>query len=113
MSCLGAGSVIAYCTVTERMAKLPPALRLYVGVTCAYGLAHAIPDACSRKTSVYYGHGKRELLHVEKLGLIVADTVTAPVRWPALLRSDLIRLECLVRGKPTRDYLPSANDDDA
>jgi hypothetical protein len=95
------------------MSRLLPGLTLYIGATCAYGLAHAIPDAFSRKTNVYYAHGKRELLYVDRLGLIVANTVTAPMCWPVLLRSDLIRLECLARGKPVRDYLPNANDDAA
>lgn len=88
-------------------------LQIYINVTCAYGLAHAIPRVWSYKTSLYnalYTEPKRELLLVDKVGLVVANTVTAPFLWPFLLREDLIRLECFARGRPAQDYLPASDD---
>jgi hypothetical protein len=95
------------------MSKLLSGLRLYIGATCAYGLAHAVPIAWNKKTWMYGSSSKCDLLLVDKCFLVAANTVTAPMLWPLLLRDDLIRLECLVRGKPARDYLPNANDDAA
>ena len=88
-------------------------LQIYINVTCAYGLAHAIPRVWSYKTSLYntlFTEPKRELLLVDKVGLVVANTVTAPFMWPFLLREDLIRLECFARGRPAQDYLPASDD---
>lgn len=95
------------------MSALPPFLRLYLQGTCLYGLAHAIPHAWSHKTRMYrksYSEEARELLLVDKAGMVAANVMTAPFLWPFLLRYDLIRFECLVRGKPVSEYLP-ANDD--
>ena len=47
---------------------------------------------------------------MDKAAVVIGMTVSAPVLWPLLLRRDLIRLECLARGKPAGEYLP-ANDD--
>lgn len=90
----------------------PWALRQYLKITLAYGFVHAVPYAWNCKTSLYSGHGRRELLVVDKASVIFANTVTAPILWPFLLRDDLIRVECFVRGKPVKDYLPT-NDDEA
>ena len=95
------------------MPPLPRALRLYLNVTLAYGLAHALPSAWAYKTAMYrssYKDPKKELLLVDKLGMVVAETVSTPILWPILMREDLIRVECLVRGKPIRDYLPGHDD---
>ncbi len=95
------------------MSSLATSLRLYIKCTCLYGLVHAIPELWSYKTRIYrksYSDEPKELLLVDKTGLMVAQTVAAPVFWPLLLRDDLIRLECLARGKPAHEYL-SANDD--
>ena len=88
-------------------------IQLYVWGTCAYGFAHAVTDTWSRKTNMYrkhYSEPDREMLLVDKLGLITANTVSTPILWPILLREDLIRLECLARGKPIRDYLPASDE---
>ncbi len=95
------------------MPTLQRALNLYLNVTLAYGLAHALPSAWSYKTSMYstgYHAPKKELLFVDKTAMVFASTVSTPVLWPILLRDDLIRVECLVRGKPIRDYLPASDD---
>lgn len=80
----------------------------------AYGLAHAVPFVWSYKTSMYSTYGrlepKRELLLVDKVGLVFATTVTAPILWPFLLREDMIRLECFACGKPVSDYIPPESD---
>lgn len=95
------------------MPPLHRSLSLYIKCTCLYGLAHGIPYAWSYKTRIYKSSYRepKELLLVDKVGVVVANTVTAPILWPLLFREDLIRLECLARGKPVRDYLPA--DDDA
>lgn len=92
------------------MSGTPFALKLYFRMTCAYGLGHAVPWAWSYKTNMYNTHGKRELLLVDKLGVIAVSTLVAPFNWPFLLREDLIRIECLMRGKPVGEYL-GPNDD--
>ena len=97
----------------EKMSKLLPGIRLYVGATSAYGLAHGVPYAWNKKTRMYGDSSKCDMLLVDKCFLVAANTVTAPMLWPLIMRDDLIRLECLVRGKSTRDYLPNANDDAA
>jgi hypothetical protein len=47
---------------------------------------------------------------VDKVGLVVVNTVTAPFLWPFILRTDLIRLECFARGQTAQDYLPASDD---
>ena len=86
---------------------------LYLGITQAYGAVHGILDVWSYKTSLYrttYKEPTRELLLVDKVGLVVVNTVTAPFLWPFILRTDLIRLECFARGQPAQDYLPASDD---
>jgi hypothetical protein len=95
------------------MPALPPSLRIYIQCTCLYGLLHAIPQCWSYRTRMYsrsYSEEAKEVLLVDKAILMAAHAVSAPVIWPLLLRDDLIRLECLARGKPAGEYLP-ANDD--
>jgi len=89
-----------------------PKIHQYLKITMAYGFVHAVPYAWNRKTSLYRGHGRKELLFVDKAGWIVTNTVAAPFWWPFLVREDLIRLECLARGKRISDYMLD-NDDDA
>ena len=86
---------------------------LYLGITQAYGAVHAIVDVWSYKTSLYrtsYKDPTRELLLVDKVGLVVVNTAMAPFLWPFILRTDLIRLECFARGQPAQDYLPASDD---
>ena len=91
------------------MPRLASSLSLYIKCTCLYGLLHAIPQCWSYKSRVYT-YEPKELLLVDKAAVVIGMTVSAPVLWPLLLRRDLIRLECLARGKPAGEYLP-ANDD--
>lgn len=93
------------------MAPLRGALGLYLKGATLFGLVHAIPYAWSHQSSIYPTHGRRELLVVDKVALIGFYALSAPVVWPLMLREDLVRLECLVRGKSVREYLP-VNDDD-
>ncbi len=88
-------------------------LTRYFHITWAYGLAHAMPYVWSYKTSLYrttYNEPKRELLVVDKAGLVIVNMASAPIMWPFLLREDLIRLECFMRGKPAGEYLPASDD---
>ena len=80
------------------MSGLPRALHLYWNVTCAYALAHAVPYAWSHRST-------KELLVVDKMLLIVGGALSGPLIWPLFVRDDLVRVECLVRGKRARDYL--------
>jgi hypothetical protein len=70
---------------------------------------HTIPELWSYKSRVYT-YEPKELLLVDKAAVVIGMTLSAPVLWPLMLRHDLIRLECLARGKPAKEYLP-ANDD--
>lgn len=79
--------------------------KIFLGLGCAYGLAHAIPAVQSYRTSMY-PRSKQPLLLVDKVFAVAVLTAITPLVWPLMLREDLIRLECLVRGKPVADYLP-------
>ncbi len=96
------------------MSRLTSAIRSYVSVTCAYGLAHTIPEVWSKKTKLYNkllsDPTEKEMLTVDKVVMCVLRTATAPLTWPWMLRRDLVHLECLVRGKPSWEYLPSGDD---
>ena len=95
------------------MTALSSVWNKYLGITMAYGFAHAVPFAWSYKTSLYrttYNAPKQELLVVDKVALVVVNTVTTPFLWPFLLREDMIRLECFARGKPVSDYIVPDSD---
>jgi hypothetical protein len=92
------------------MVNLSVGLKCYLWVTCAYGLAHSVQDVWALKTNLYGSHvskpdNLREMMLVDKFVVVVMGTVSSSVLWPLLLRDDLIRLECLVRGKQVKDYL--------
>jgi hypothetical protein len=78
--------------------------KYYCVITFAYGAVHAIRELWSFKT--YYKNKKQEMALVDKLSMGVGMTGSAYFLWPVLLRQDLIRLECLLRGKSVTDYLP-------
>jgi hypothetical protein len=88
---------------------------LLVGTGFAYGFAHAIPLVRARKTVYKYdfkdGKMVREpLLWIDQVGIAAAIAFSTPVTWPLMLREDLVRLECLVRGKRAQDYLDNGGD---
>jgi hypothetical protein len=85
-------------------------LKLYFASTMAYSFAHTVPRVWSFKTVWYPGCEKKEYLWVDKVGMVTMNTVMGPFCWPVRLREDLVQLECRVRGKAVKDYLP-ANDD--
>lgn len=92
---------------------LPKGVKYLLGGTFAYGLAHAIPRAQSYKTFFYpcsNYESDRHLLWADKVLLAALITASTPLTWPLMLREDLVRVECLVRGKPIRDYLPVSDD---
>jgi len=84
--------------------------KVLLGLACAYGLAHAIPAVQACRTWVY-PRANQPMLLVDKVFVVAVLTASTPLLWPFMLREDLIRLECLVRGKPVTDYLPA--DDEA
>jgi hypothetical protein len=88
---------------------------LLVGTGLAYGFAHAIPFVRARRTVYKYdfkdGKMVREpLLWIDQVGIAAAIAFSTPVTWPLMLREDLVRLECLVRGKRAQDYLDTPDD---
>jgi hypothetical protein len=90
-------------------------LPLLIGTGFAYGLAHAIPLVRARRTVYKYDFndnklGREPLLWTDQLGLAAAIAVSTPFTWPFMLREDLIRLECLVRGKQARDYIDNGSE---
>lgn len=96
----------SYHCMTRGLTK---GVKYLLGGTFGYGLAHAIPQVQSYKTFIYPS-SQRHLLWVDKVCLAAAITASTPLMWPWMLREDLIRVECLVRGKPIRDYLPASDD---
>jgi hypothetical protein len=75
----------------------------------SYGLAHTIPAVNSRRTRLLYGYSAvpdQPLLWTDRVGLALLFTACTPFTWPLMVREDLVRLECLVRGKRVRDFLP-------
>lgn len=83
--------------------------KYYCGITFAYGALHAIGALWSYKTTLY-SVNKQEMAFVDKLLFGASMTGSAYFLWPALLRRDLIHLECLLRGKRATDYLPYIDD---
>ncbi len=80
----------------------------YLHYTFAFALAHAIPLVWSFKT--WYENKRCEMMIVDKVILAGLCTLSGPVLWPCFLREDLIRLECLVRGRQAQDYLPGGSE---
>lgn len=83
--------------------------KYYCGITFAYGALHAIRDLWSYKTTLY-NVKKQEMAFVDKLIVGASMTCSTYFLWPALLRKDLIHLECLLNGKRVADYLPDIDD---
>lgn len=83
--------------------------KYYCGITFTYGALHAIRDLWSYKTTLY-SVNKQEMAFVDKLLFGASMTGSAYFLWPALLRKDLIHLECLLNGKRVADYLPDIDD---
>lgn len=79
----------------------------YFGFGFLYGLAHASTIISSK--AVYRDSGVRERLLVDKLILMGGTIIIATSAWPLWIRKDLVRIECIARGKPVADYL---RDDD-
>ena len=78
-----------------------------------YGLLHAIPVANSRQARCLYGYKSapdHPLLWTDRICLTLLLTASTPFTWPMMLREDLVRLECLLRGKRIRDFLPEDAD---
>ena len=73
---------------------MPEGVKVYLGVTCAFSMVHAIWDIASPEY--------KDFMVVDKIGLVLLATVSGFVIWPILLREDLILLECLVRGCSTK-----------
>ena len=69
-----------------------------------YGMAHAIPKVRSYRTYMY-PCPQKPLLLADQVLLGALITASTPLTWPLMLREDLVRLECFVRGKPVQDYL--------
>ena len=87
---------------------------LLVGTGFAYGLAHAIPLVRARRTVYKYdfkdGKMVREpLLWIDQVGIAAAIAFSTPITWPLMLHEDLVRLECLLRGKRVQDYIDSGD----
>jgi hypothetical protein len=91
--------------MTSMIPGLRRAVYLYVGVTWAYGVAHAIPFLWSRKTKYVLSKERQDMLLVDKVLHGAQLGCSSLFLWPFLLREDLIRLECLMRGKRASDFL--------
>jgi hypothetical protein len=78
-----------------------------------YGLAHSIPVVNSRQARQVYGYSAvpdAPLLWTDRAGLLLLFTACTPFTWPMMVREDLVKLECLLRGKRVTDYLPEDKD---
>jgi hypothetical protein len=78
-----------------------------------YGLAHSIPVVNSRRARCLYGYNAvpdAPLLWTDRAGLLLLFTALTPFTWPMMVREDLVKLECLLRGKRATDYLGEDKD---
>ena len=82
----------------------------YCCATFAYGALHALRDIYLYPTT-FYRRRADEMPAVDKALVALSMTGSAFFLWPALLRRDLIHLECLLRGKRPADYLPHMYDE--
>jgi hypothetical protein len=97
------------------MSMTTRSLQLLVGAGFANGFAHAIPIVRSHRT--VYKHdlkdgklGREPLLWIDQIGIAVAIAVSTPFTWPWMFHEDLLRLECMVRGKLAQDYVDSGGE---
>ena len=81
---------------------------IYINTTLTYGFTRAVTYDYegekyyrNKKTAEYE---KKEMLIFDKIGRISMKTVAATFAWPVMLGDDLIRLECVVRGKDPAEY---------
>ena len=92
----------------QEIAAFRTALRLYCGATIAYGFTRA--STYDYKSSIEYYNAKtgkcehKEMLLVDKIGIIARRTAAAVVLWPTMLGEDMTRLECAFKGKDPKEY---------
>jgi hypothetical protein len=92
-------------TTEQRICRL---LKRYAVGTLSYGFIHSAACEYSKTKHFYqqrsYNYVAKEKLLIDKLGRTALGTAAAPVAWPLMVNYDLIRLDCLVRGKDAAEY---------
>ncbi len=94
--------------LTKVALSLRDIIRVYVGATVSFGFVRAVTYDYD-PTKSYFNKRTREfenkeMLVVDKVGMIVAKSVSAPAVWPLMLGGDLVRLECWLTGKRIDEY---------
>ena len=79
----------------------------YFPCTFLYGAVHCIMDMPSEDVYTNNTNGKHEkqpVLLTHKIGYLVAGGCIGVAMWPIMLKDDVTRLECLLRGKDPSNY---------
>jgi hypothetical protein len=87
---------------------LRSAVRWYFNMCITYGFVRSVTYDY-KGTKRYYNEvtekrEEKEMLLVDKIGRITGGSCAALFIWPVMLGEDLVRLECAVKGKDTREY---------
>lgn len=87
------------------------ALSLYFLGTYAYGLTHGVRfvQSCPGRNMYTTPTPPKHLLWTDQLLIAGGIALCGPFAWPVMLRGDLTRLECRLRGKRLQDYLPDVD----
>ena len=82
--------------------------RIYFNTTCLYGFVRAttydyqgVKEYYNEKTAT---RELKDMLLLDKIGLISRHTLAAPAIWPIMLGEDAMRFECFMRGRDPREY---------
>jgi len=91
----------------SKQLKLHP-LAYYVCGTLSYGFIRSVSYNWNSERRYYENstgsYALKEKLIVNKIGSVVGETVAAVAVWPVMMGEDLVRLECVVRGKDPGEY---------
>ena len=91
----------------SRNFKLHP-LAYYLCGTLSYGFIRSVSYNWN-STRRYHENSTglyvlKEKLIIDKIGSVTGDTLAAVAVWPVMMGEDLVRLECVVRGKDSGEY---------
>ena len=83
-------------------------LKYYAGGTLLYGFVRSTTYDFKPKGEYYnwktHSYETKDILLVDCVKRVTANTVAAVTVWPLMLNDDIVRLECAVYGKDPREY---------
>jgi hypothetical protein len=94
--------------MSKTILSLRDVIRVYVGATASFGFVRAVTYDYNPMRSYFNKQTRefenKEMLVVDKVGMIVAKSISAPALWPLMVHGDLARLECWLTGKRIDEY---------